>query len=422
MTRGNSAQRDDMSGLSRVSIFTPFEVRSYRFQWPADLLISCAMEMELPILGWYILNETQSVLLLAIFGGLQYIGTLISPMMGVIGDRIGCRNLLLYMRISYTLNAAAILILASLGRLDPFAALIISGLGGILRPSDGMVRNTLIAQTVPEAYLMVAIGISRVTQDIARILGAILGTGLVTIFGFEPAYEIISLIYLVGTALTLGAQHIQSSHNRSSHLKDMWEGLVYVWNTPLLLAAFWIAFLVNLTAYPFTLGLLPHVAKDIYHIDQSGLGLLVASFSVGGLIGSITLSFFNQTFKSGWSIIYGSIFWFLFLLAFGQTDTLLTGTIFLCIAGFAQNICTVPMFVVMLKVAAPDYRGRVMGVRMLAIYGLPVGLMITGRLIEYTGFRLANFLMVLTGLVLLGLITIVYKKQLLDSSSGANQI
>ena len=35
----------------------------------------------------------------------------------------------------------------------------------------------------------------------------------------------------------------------------------------------WLAFLVNLTAFPMTSGLLPYVARDIYHIDQTGLGI-----------------------------------------------------------------------------------------------------------------------------------------------------
>jgi hypothetical protein len=33
-------------------------VRSFRFQWPADLLTSWAFEMEALILGWYVLVTT----------------------------------------------------------------------------------------------------------------------------------------------------------------------------------------------------------------------------------------------------------------------------------------------------------------------------------------------------------------------------
>jgi len=63
----------------RSAFFAPFQVRSFRFQWLADLLTSWAIEMEVLILGWFILVETGSVLLLTLFGSLQYFGTLISP-------------------------------------------------------------------------------------------------------------------------------------------------------------------------------------------------------------------------------------------------------------------------------------------------------------------------------------------------------
>ncbi|MDH4325886.1 MAG: arabinose ABC transporter permease, partial [Betaproteobacteria bacterium] len=44
-----------------MSAFAPFRVRSFRFQWPADLATSWAFEMEALILGWYVLTTTGSV-------------------------------------------------------------------------------------------------------------------------------------------------------------------------------------------------------------------------------------------------------------------------------------------------------------------------------------------------------------------------
>ena len=41
--------------MSRLSVPAPFRIRSYRFQWPADLLTSWGIEMENLVLGWYIL-------------------------------------------------------------------------------------------------------------------------------------------------------------------------------------------------------------------------------------------------------------------------------------------------------------------------------------------------------------------------------
>ena len=71
------------SGLPRLAMLAPFATRSFRFQWPADLLTSWAFEMETLILGWYVLVETNSVLLLTVYGALLYVGTLISPIIGV---------------------------------------------------------------------------------------------------------------------------------------------------------------------------------------------------------------------------------------------------------------------------------------------------------------------------------------------------
>ena len=82
----------------RHGALAPFRVRSFRFQWPADLLASWAFEMETLILGWYILVETGSVLLLTVFWALQYFGTLLAPMIGMAGDRLGHRPVLCAMR------------------------------------------------------------------------------------------------------------------------------------------------------------------------------------------------------------------------------------------------------------------------------------------------------------------------------------
>jgi len=49
----------------------PFSVRSFKFQWPSDLATSWAFEMETLILGWYILVESGSVMLLVVFGALN---------------------------------------------------------------------------------------------------------------------------------------------------------------------------------------------------------------------------------------------------------------------------------------------------------------------------------------------------------------
>ena len=57
-----------MTGKTRSNLAAPFAVRSFRYQFPADLLTSWGVEMEVLILGWFILVETGSVLLLTLYG------------------------------------------------------------------------------------------------------------------------------------------------------------------------------------------------------------------------------------------------------------------------------------------------------------------------------------------------------------------
>ena len=57
-----------MSIIDKFEALAPFRVRSFQFQWPADLLTSWAFEMEMLVLGWYVLVTTDSVILLTAFG------------------------------------------------------------------------------------------------------------------------------------------------------------------------------------------------------------------------------------------------------------------------------------------------------------------------------------------------------------------
>ena len=56
---------------ARPGFFAPFQVRPFRCQFAADLLTCWGMEMEIIVLGWYVMVETQSVLLLTLYGALQ---------------------------------------------------------------------------------------------------------------------------------------------------------------------------------------------------------------------------------------------------------------------------------------------------------------------------------------------------------------
>jgi len=193
----------------------PFGVRSFRFQWPADLATSWAFEMETLILGWYVLVETGSVLWLTVFGSLQFVGTLIAPIFGVVADRKGRRFVMAVMRVIYLACATALMGLAMSDMLTPVLVLVVAFVAGLARPSDISMRTALIGDTVPGAVLTNALGLSRITMDSARIMGALAGAGLFAALGIGPAYIFVTGFYVVAFVLTLGVAGPLAPHSET---------------------------------------------------------------------------------------------------------------------------------------------------------------------------------------------------------------
>jgi MFS family permease len=417
-----------LSGFARPSALAPFRIRNYRFQWPSDLLTSWAFEMETIILGWYVLVETGSVLLLTLFASLNYTGTLLAPLFGVIGDRIGHRDLLAAMRASYAVLAAALMTLALTGHLNATCVLVIAGVMGLVRPSDLGVRGALVATIMPSDQLINSIAVSRTTMDLARIAGALSGAGLFAGTGLGPAYVVIVSLYVISTLLTLcvvvpaerrPAAETAVGALRGSPLRDLREGVAHVWISPRMRAAIWIAFLTNLTAYPFTNGLLPYIAREIYGANQAILGYLSAGFAVGSLIGSITLSLIG-TVRVARLMIGTTATWYVGLLVFAHMPSVPTAIVSLTLAGISQSMSMITIAVILMRTANERFRGRVMGVRMLTIYGLPFGLMAAGSLIDQVGFVATATLYVAAGLAMLAAVALHWRADLWHVHAPAN--
>jgi len=394
-----------------------FKIRSYRFQWPADLCSTWAFEMENIILGWYILVETGSVLMLTLFAALQFMGTLVAPWLGVLGDRIGRKIVFCTMRIIFALLAFTIMTLAFLDLLNPIIVLVLALCSGLLRPSDMVMRQALIGDTVPPESLPNALGLNRTSMDASRVFGALAGAGIFAVLGIGYAYVLVAAIYLVSFSLTLGITNTHPTGStvekqETSQWRDFKEGLAYIWNTPMVLAILWLAFLVNLTAFPIIRGLLPYVAKEVYLVDEIGLGHLVAGFGAGAMIGSLVVAAAGSRTHSTKFMLTNVFLWYAMLAVFAAMETKLSGFVSLFIMGIVHAMGMVSMSVILVGQLEPYIRGRVIGVRILAIYGVPLGLLGTGFLIDVIGFQATVNLYVSIGVAFTALIWFKWRRVL----------
>jgi len=420
-----------LSAISENSALAPFSVRSFRFQWPADLATSWAFEMENLILAWYVLVESRSVVMFTVFVSLQYIGTLFAPMFGVMGDRIGHRNMLCGMRGLYAILATTLMTLIATGTLTPVLVMVIAAMMGLVRPSDVGVRYALIGATMPGRYLVGATSIQRTTQDSARVAGALSGAGLVAALGMGWTYAVVATLYLTSFTLVFKAgSELASSRTatepaRRAHASSAWldlrDGAAYIWNTPVLLATMVLAFLVNAMAFPQFNALLPVVAKEVHHGGQPLLGAFVASGAFGSLVGSIAMSKIGGAFRSGRMMLVWCSMWYAALFVFAQMSNPVIGMFVLFFGGVSQSAGLVPMYAILMRDTQPQFRGRVMGVRVMAIYGNLPGLLIAGPLITNVGYQATASLYCILGLCTTLLIGAIWRGDLWKISAPSNR-
>ena len=408
---------------ARASALAPFGVASFRFQWPADLATSLAFEMETLILGWYVLTATGSVEQLVLFGALVWLGSLFSPLFGIAGDRVGQRALLCGTRAVYVVLAGTLTALALAGALAPWHVFVIAGIAGLLRPSDNVMRHALVGQTIRPELFLGALGISRTTADSARVVGALAGTGGVALLGMGAAYAAVTALYVAAFLLSLGVARPprRTQPAAATHpVTELGQVFAYVWRKPDLLGAFLMAFLVNLLAFPFVLGLLPYVAKEVYRVDQSGLGHLAAAFAAGALAGSLVVGANRLPLRAARAMLVGGAAWFATVLVFGQTATLGAGLPLLFFAGLLQSFCLTPLAALMLRSSEESMLGRVMGMRMLAVWGLPLGLLAAGPLIARFGYPATTVLYAGLGLAATFAIGYRWRRALWHRAAPAN--
>jgi predicted MFS family arabinose efflux permease len=370
----------------RQGLFPAFYIASFRFQFGADLLVAWAIEMEVLILGWYVLTTTESAFLLALLGALRFGGTLISPIVGSYADRGSCKRMLVTIRVTFTILASLLMLLALSGSLVPWHVFMVATCGGLLRPADMMLRQSLIADTVPRDVLTTAMGFSRMTIDSSRVVGALGGAAMMATVGIGAAYVIVASFYLCSALLSSRIREKPSNRavSAASPLAEVHAGFAFLGTAPTIRYLLALAFLVNLTVLSITGGLLPLVAKNVYGLGSTGLGFMVAAYASGALLGSLVTATLLRSLRPERVMLLSCIIWHLLMACFARVETASVGIALLAIIGLVSSFTMVPMSSFLLLAIPAQLRARIMGLRQLAVFGLPVGLLVSGALIEFT--------------------------------------
>ena len=363
-------------------------MRDFRYLWLSDSAVASAEQMEFLVLAWFILQETDSPFLLGLYAALRFTGTLFSPLYGIIVDRYDRRRLVQGVRAGFPCYASLLLFLVATGSLHVWHVFVLVGIMGMGKAFDTVARQTLIPDIVPREGILNAVALTRSGRDVMQIVGPLVGGVLLTQFGMSWSYVAIVGMYSTGAILSTRLQlrtQSRSTPDSESMVANIRQAVVYVRKEEVVLGLLVLAFLVNLTGFPLNNGLLPVYARDVLDVGATGLGQLLGAYSAGGMLGSITIAVVPRLRRPGALVTLAAIGWHAAILTLAMIVWFGPAAGVLALAGLAQSFTMVAMTTLLLSVTPSDMRGRVMGLRSLAVYGLPLGLLASGALADLFG-------------------------------------
>ena len=278
---------------------------------------------------------------------------------------------------------------------------------GVNRASDQVARQTSMATILSLDAINSGVAGLRIVRDITQIIGPLLGALILSNLGLRWSYTAICSLFLIAALLIFRAISQQSPSKLSpksaqvvtnhltglSELKPspLWtslkDGLAYVFKTKTLLMLSSLAILYNLAAFPVHYGLIAVIAENIFKTNEIGLGILMSTIYAGALVGTITIGSVKSFNRPGRLLIIANLAWYISFLVLSPINLYAAGIVVLVFAGMASGVTNVMVEQLLLTISSTELRGRVMGVRALAVSALFIGVVASGVMTDITNVQ-----------------------------------
>ena len=383
--------------------------------------------MELVVLSWYVLEKSNSPIIVGIYGALRFSGTLFAPLIGGLADRTNRRRLLLIIRASYLINGSVILFLIFLNLLDPWVVLLMTFLFGLSKTADFVIKQAIIPNIAGRENINNSVALFRAGNDITQMIGPAIGGLILSTFDIQISYVVIIVFYLASllTLMKINKSAITSVSTSRPILADLKQSTVYAIKTPIILGLLALAVIINLTAFPTYFGLISVLAKNTFQTSAANLGFMLGTYSLGAVIGSVFIGSFKKESSLGKILVIGTAIWHIGIIGLSQVTSLNITWPILFITGLGQSLCVVTMASMLITFTPGDMLGRIIGLRQLAVYALPMGLPIAGVMAELMSVQVALAVDGIFGTILLiGAILIwpsIYRNSPVSNSIKSDQ-
>ncbi len=354
--------------------------RNYGLVWSAITLAGLGSQMETIVVVWYVLNLTDSPFLVGLTASARMGFNFLALFAGATADRVPRRILLAVVEFLLASFALLMLVLIATGLIQVWHIFVITLAAGLVRLFQMPTAQSLAVDSVSQNRIPNAVALTNAGMNLALIVGPLLGGILFELFGPDGAYVLVASFYALSglAALLVGATRVGTSQVRESVFSTVIQGLKYVKGQQLLWAALLVAVIINITGFAFHTTLMPIFARDVLGRDSVGLGLLISSFGIGALAGSMIWASISNLRHAGLLCIMAVIGWHGTMIVFAASTNFYLSVGILVITGMMFSSTLVLMLTVLMQNTRPEFRGRMIGLRTLAIYAHAFGSLAAG--------------------------------------------
>ena len=369
-------------------------------------------QMESVVLGWFVLELSDSPLMVGLIASARMALNWMALFSGAVADRVSRKHLLAAVEFAQTTLALVMLTLILTGLLELWHIFAVTLTAGFVRTFQMPASQSLMADSLSEDLISNGAALTNMGRNINSIMGPLLGGFLFRGLGPQGVYTVISVLtFLSGLcALLISSGGSAKRKGEESVLRSMLEGLKYVKGQQVLWAVLVLAVIINFTGWPLHTNLMPIFARDVLGTDSAGLGLLLSAFGIGALAGSIGFAPVRNLASPGKLLMIAVIAWHASMVVFSFSTSLYLSMSILVFVGLAFSSTQVMMLTLILRTTLPEFRGRVVGLRTLAIYAYTFGSANSGAIAGAASAPLAAIFNGVVGVALLAILAVVTPK------------
>ncbi|TWS22950.1 MFS transporter [Tsukamurella sputi] len=369
------------------SVFVSLRTRNYRL-WAGGQAVSLVGTwMQRVAEDWLVLELAHGRgWVLGVVMALQFGPTLfLSAWAGLLADRYDKRRVLMITQTAAALCAAVLAVLTLTGVVALWHVFVLAFVFGCVTAVAGPFRQAFTIEMVGPELLPNAIGLNSMVFNAARIVGPAIAGLLIAGLGTGWVFAVNAVFTgaIVAALLAMRPDELFPAPPVPRAKGQLRAGFAYVRRRRELLLVIVAVFFVSTFGINFPLAL-SLLARQGFGLGADAYGLLSTMLAVGTLGGALMAARRTGIASLRTALIGGCAFGVVQLIA-GLVPWFWLVAVLLVVVGLLQMSFTTSAMSIMQLSVDPEFRGRVMGIYMLAFLGgTPLGAPLLGAIADVT--------------------------------------